>query len=205
MIRNVNLIEHLPNFIQEYKEIKQTMVAENPEFQLVIDESEKIKNNQFIKTSDLVGITKFEKLLNIVPNPHDSLDSRISRVMTRWNDSIPYTYRGLIERLNILCGENNYTVSANFKAYEFNLQVYLPLSGQVNELEYMLSYMIPANFVVTVSNDLDYEVTGTFYMASTNVESRSFTITSELNHEIMLEGNLFNGSTISKILEYTIN
>ncbi|WFD12200.1 putative phage tail protein [Tepidibacter hydrothermalis] len=205
MIRNVNLIEHLPNFIREYKEIKQTMIAENPEFQLVIDESEKIKNNQFIKTSDLVGITKFEKLLNIVPNPHDSLDSRISRVMTRWNDSIPYTYRGLIERLNILCGENNYTISANFNAYEFDLQVYLPLSGQVNELEYMLSYMIPANFVVTISNDLDYEAMGTFYMASTNVESRSFTITSELNHEIMLEGNLFNGSTISKVLEYTIN
>ena len=50
MIRDVNLIGYLPPFIQEYMEIRKIMQAENPEFQFVEDESEIIKNNQFIQT-----------------------------------------------------------------------------------------------------------------------------------------------------------
>jgi len=34
MIKDVNLIEHLPLFIQQFREMKQIMDAENPEFQL---------------------------------------------------------------------------------------------------------------------------------------------------------------------------
>ena len=44
MVRDVNLIEHLPLFIQVYREIHLIMSAENPEFQLLADESERIKN-----------------------------------------------------------------------------------------------------------------------------------------------------------------
>lgn len=195
MIKEVNLISYLPQFIQEYREIKQIMLGENPEIQMVMDETEIIKNNQFILTCDLDGIKRFEKLLKIVPNPFDTLDARISRVLVRWNDSIPYTYRGLIEKLDALCGVGNYVLLPNFNSYGLELMVYLPLSGQVDELEYMLSYMIPANIVVTSSNVLDYEAVGTVYAASTNIEVRSYTITSELNQEIMAEGNFFNGST----------
>ena len=45
MIRNVNLIEHLPLFVQEFREIQGIMNAENPEIQSVEDNSEQIKNN----------------------------------------------------------------------------------------------------------------------------------------------------------------
>ncbi len=205
MIRDVNLIEHLPPFLQEFREYNYITDAENPEFQLVSNESERIKNNQFIESSDLVGIAKFEKLLNIVPLVDDTLEARISRVLTRWNDAIPYTYRSLIERLEVLCGQGNYTIELRPNLYELDLKVYLPFSGQVNELEYMLSYIVPANIVVTSSNVLDYEASGTIYTASTSIKVVNYKITSELNTEYNLEGKSFNGSTMVKVLEYTIN
>jgi uncharacterized protein with gpF-like domain len=114
MIRDVNLIEHLPLFIQQFREIRHIMEAENPEFQLVIDESEKIKNNQFIESSDLSGISKFEKLLNILPSPDDTLESRISRIMIRWNEVVPYTYKALVQKLVQLCDGLNFTINRNF-------------------------------------------------------------------------------------------
>ena len=49
MIRTVKLEHYLPPYIQEYREIWKLMQAENPEFQLADDESEKIKNNLFIE------------------------------------------------------------------------------------------------------------------------------------------------------------
>ena len=48
MIREVNLLSFLPEFVQEYREIKHIMNSEQPEIQKLEDETEIIKNNQFI-------------------------------------------------------------------------------------------------------------------------------------------------------------
>ena len=48
MIRTVKLENYLPLYIQEYREMWKLMQAENPEFQLANNETEKIKNNLFI-------------------------------------------------------------------------------------------------------------------------------------------------------------
>ena len=205
MIRDVKLISYLPQFIQDYREIKEILKNEDPEIFGLNTEIEQFRNNQFILTCDEVGIGRFEKLLGIAPSNEDTLNARISRVITRWNNSIPYTFRGLVEKLDALCGSENYVILPKFNDYELELTVHLPLSGQVDELEYLLSYMIPANIAVLSSNMLDYQALGTLYTASTNIAVRSFTITSELTREIIAEGSFRNGSTLIKVLEYTIN
>ena len=96
MIRTVKLEHYLPPYIQEYREIWKLMQAENPEFQLADDESEKIKNNLFIESCDEKGISRFESIMGIFPLDTDTLESRISRVLTRWNEKLPYTYLYLL-------------------------------------------------------------------------------------------------------------
>lgn len=125
--------------------------------------------------------------------------------MTRWNDVVPYTYKALVQKLVQLCDGLNFTINRNFNEYKMEIITHLSLSGQVDELEYMLSYMIPSNFIVISSNILDYTAIGTLYVASTNIEIKSFQITSELNAEFLAEGSFLNGSTMTKVLEYTIN
>ena len=60
MIREVNLLSFLPEFVQEYREIKHIMNSEQPEIQKLEDETEIIKNNQFILSCDIDGIARFE-------------------------------------------------------------------------------------------------------------------------------------------------
>ena len=205
MLRQVDLISYLPQFVQEYREIKQVMIGETPEIQVLEDETEIIKNNQFILSCDLVGIKRFEQLLSITPNADDTLDSRISRVLTRWNDSIPYTYRGLIDKLNIMCGEGNYTLLPNFNDYELELVVSLSLSGQVEELDYMLSYMIPANIKVISNNILHHDSDGKVFLGGTTVQTSYFNITSKMNKEHVVTGYITSGSAITTVIERTIN
>ena len=81
MIREVELLNHLPLFIQEYREIREIMKSENPEIQSLEDETEIIFNNQFIQSCNLKGIAKFEELMKITPEINDTLESRISRVL----------------------------------------------------------------------------------------------------------------------------
>lgn len=205
MLRQVDLISYLPQFVQEYREIKHIMTAENPEIQTLEDETEIIKNNQFIISCDTVGIRRFEELLHIIPNPDDTLDARISRVLARWNDEIPYTYRGLIERLNTLCGEGNFTLLPNFNMYELELVVYLPLSGQAAELDYMLSYMIPANIHVISNNILHHEIQGNVFLGGVTVETNYFTITSKIEKEHVVTGHMTNGSAVTTVIQRIIN
>ena len=205
MIREVNLLSFLPEFVQEYREIKHIMNSEQPEIQKLEDETEIIKNNQFILSCDIDGIARFENLLGITPKPDDTLDARKSRVITRWNDSIPYTYKGLKEKLNIMCGEGNYLLIPNFNEYGLEIVVSLPLSGQADELDYMLSYMIPANIVVTSRNNMVRTMTGTVHGGGTTIETSNFTLQSKVNLDHVLNSLMTGTGVVVSNIERTIN
>ena len=205
MIREVNLLSFLPEFVQEYREIKHIMNSEQPEIQKLEDETEIIKNNQFILSCDIDGIARFENLLGITPKPDDTLDARKSRVITRWNDSIPYTYKGLKEKLNVMCGEGNYLLIPSFNEYGLEIVVSLPLSGQADELDYMLSYMIPANIVVTSRNNMVRTMTGTVHGGGTTIETSNFTLQSKVNLDHVLNSLMTGTGVVVSNINITIN
>ena len=205
MIREVNLLSFLPEFVQEYREIKHIMNSEQPEIQKLEDETEIIKNNQFILSCDIDGIARFENLLGITPKPDDTLDARKSRVITRWNDSIPYTYKGLQEKLNVMGGEGNYLLIPSFNEYGLEIVVSLPLSGQADELDYMLSYMIPANIVVTSRNNMVRTMTGTVHGGGTTIETSNFTLQSKVNLDHVLNSLMTGTGVVVSNIERIIN
>lgn len=187
MIREVNLIGYLPPFMQEYAEMQQIMNAEQPDVQVLEDETEIIKNNQFIQSCNIVGIRKFEQLMHIVPLPDDTLDARISRVLTRWNDVVPYTKQTLKAKLDTLCGVGNYTMIPNFDAYTLDIITHLELSGQVDELDYILSYMIPANIVLTARNEINMLMNATAKIASGVVSCETFELSDSFKKEMPID------------------
>lgn len=147
-MRQISLIEWIPKYLQEYRELKKIMDVENPEIKQLYDEIAILMDNLFIHTCNEDGIARFEKLLDINPDVDDTLDIRITRVLSRWTDSIPYTYKGLLRKLDILCGEGNYEIELDNNAYTLKLDVLSMTIKQLQELKYMLSYMIPANIAM---------------------------------------------------------
>lgn len=198
MVRQVDLIQYLPLFIAEYKEIQHIMDAENPEFQFTADEGERIKDNQFIVSCDASGIARFERLLKITPSSEDTLESRISRVLIRWNDVAPYTWKVFLQKMDSLCG-TDFEVNADWKNYLFEVITHLDLFGQVDELEHILDFMIPANLVVISKNKLVHNLTGTVFTGGTVVDKNYYTISSKINNEHLLERTLkFVGSVVKR-------
>lgn len=198
MVRDVNLIGYLPPFVQEYQEIRQIMLSENPEFQFVEDESEIIKNNQFIQSCNLVGISKFEQLIGIVPSPDDTLQSRINRVMVRWNDTVPYTWKTLLNKLNTLCGgADKYEIIRKLAEHELDVTTHLDLYGQVEELDYFLSYMMPANMILQSRNELNIRVDATARMAAGIVNCETFELSDSFKKDFNITGSsIFGGGIV---------
>lgn len=208
MIRNVELLNYLPLFIQEYREIRAIMNAENPEIQIAEDETEIIFNNQFIQTCNLKGIAKFESLMGIVPDPNDTLASRISRVLTRWNDTVPYTFIVLCQKLDTLCGEGNYEIERDINNYTMDITTHLELVGQTDELDYMLDYMLPANIATTIRNEMYLNMTdGTAKIASGITFCNIIELTDNFQENMEIDGdsNMANAVVDTAIIEITDN
>ena len=160
MIREVVLQKHLPPFMTEYKEIDECLEAENPEFRLAWNAADRTLKNEFIENADEYGISRFEKLLNILPYQEDTLEARRARVFIKWFNMIPYTWRVFLNRLQLICGENNFTIEGDFDHYLIKLDVNLEAFGLMETLEALLITMVPCNMVLDVFNKIPADING---------------------------------------------
>ncbi len=149
MIRETELESYLPPFMAEFSEITAAFTAENPEFRIIWSAADRTLKNAFIDTADEYGISRFEKLLGILPYKEDSLETRRLRVQSRWFSSIPGTLKGLIVRLAVLCGSNSFTIEKYYDSYLIEISIESESNSgffeQPEELENLLDSLLPCN------------------------------------------------------------
>ena len=77
------LIDYYPRVVGQIREIKEICKAEQPEFDNINKEADRLLANMFITTSDEHGISRFEEELGIVPTPEQSIEERRIVVLIR--------------------------------------------------------------------------------------------------------------------------
>lgn len=154
MIRDVDLLSFLPEYMKEYREMKCLMMAEDPDVQKAEDATEDVKNNQFIQSCDIRWISMFERMVGILPDPLASIEERRRRVLEKWRAAAPYNYAGLIRQLNGLCWNEGYVIRPDFLKYTIEILVTLVEQGQIRDLEWICETYIPANMNVILSNKM---------------------------------------------------
>lgn len=197
MTREVDLVSYLPPFLAEFKEIAVTLEAENPEFVLVWNAAERVLYNEFIETADEYGISRFEKILNILPSTEDTLESRRARVQARWFNTIPYTMKSFLAKLVALCGDSDFTVTKEYQNYKVHILTNLELFGQVEELEHIIDSMIPCNMIVISMNEIPCDAAGFAFIAGGVCSVEHFFITNdEQTQQTISSGAIFSGGTV---------
>lgn len=197
MTREVDLVSYLPPFLAEFKEIAVTLEAENPEFVLVWNAAERVLYNEFIETADEYGISRFEKILNILPSKEDTLESRRARVQARWFNTIPYTMKSFLAKLIALCGDSDFTVTKEYEKYKVEILTNLELFGQVEELERIIDSMIPCNMIVISLNEIPCGAAGFAFIAGGVCSVEHFFITNdEQTKHTISNGAIFGGGTV---------
>lgn len=151
MKREVELKSYLPDFLQVYKELCETLQAQNPEIQELEDLTETIKDNLFISCCDEQGIEKFERMLGLKALDGDTLDNRKFRVLSKWNNAIPYTMQVLHQKLETLCGKDGYELKIIPEQYIVVVRVALKSKRNYEMVRDMLDEVIPANMEIDLS------------------------------------------------------
>lgn len=206
MIREVDLVSYLPPFMQSYKEPVAALEAENPEFSLMWSATDRCLRNRFISTADEYGISRFEKMLKIYPTADDTLESRRSRVQSKWFNTIPYTWKVLLQKLLVLCGDSDFEVTGNFKTgYTLYIDTDLELYGQVEELENIINTMIPENLVVVSKNSIPCNIKGAVLFGGGIVQTEMLNITNDSQETVSVQGTVNFGGRATDTAMVTIS
>jgi hypothetical protein len=195
MSREIKLLEYLPLFLQQFQELQTIMTAENPEFQAVSDEGQVVLDNTFIMYCTENGISRFEKLMDIYPLPDDTLETRRNRIMTRWNDTVPYTKNSFLQKIIALQGNDN--VQITLDNYTVNVVTHLEKQGQQDDLAYLFKTVIPCNMLVVSTNILDCVTSGTLNSAIGITNAGIQFITNDINEHLSISTNSVIGNSYS--------
>lgn len=144
------MIELLPPYLREYREMSQIMKAEEREIETINNTHNQLVDNRYIQTCDEVGIKRFESILKITPLQNDSLDDRKYRCIAIWNQKLPYNYYFLDSKLKSLCGDGGYQLLSDFGTRTIIVKLALTEKNQYDTVKNVLYEIIPCNMVVKV-------------------------------------------------------
>ena len=150
MARIIDLKALLPQLMTEYIELEGIMNVETTELNGVETEHESLVNNRYIHTCNEDGITRFEHIMSIVPNSNDTLEDRQFRCITKWNQTIPYNYKVLDEKLALLCGEGMYQLIVDFANQSVTIKLALANENQFQSVVDLVNSIVPCNMLIEV-------------------------------------------------------
>ena len=165
--------EYWPLVLQEIEELQKIANTENIEIDELKESVSNLIDDQFIETATEKGIRRRERLLGITPSRLDDLEYRRFRVLVRWNDRLPYTYRVLKNRLDQIF-KDNYKLEILHDQYlliievnTFNWQIYSNIVEEIRK-------MAPANMVIQSS--LVQKVEGGFFVGGAMLVGEEITV-----------------------------
>ncbi|NYV67287.1 DUF2313 domain-containing protein [Bacillus sp. Gen3] len=185
MLREINIINYLPPVFHEVEEIKVIMKAENQEIKKLWDAAKKAMDDQFIHSSSEYGVGRREKMLNIKSPGSDSLETRKFKLLTRYNEQVPFTRRVLKNILDSLCGPDGYELNLDTANKRIAIKIELTVKGMFNAVIEMLDRITPANMIIDVQLRYNQHILLRKY---THTQLRAFTH-DELRIEVFPDGN----------------
>lgn len=145
-----DMIDYLPSYMQDYKEIKAIMDTEDVQLSKIWEDTEDVLNDQFVKDATENGVRRWEKILGITPKGDFSMDERKFNILARLNEQLPYTMEVLKSMLTSLCGWNGYTLRLDHQDYLLLVKLSLSNKSNIDAVKEMLDRIVPANILINV-------------------------------------------------------
>lgn len=139
-----------PLHLQQMQEFRSLEIAIERQCKKINDRIQEMRDNLLITTARESGIERREKILKITPLDTDTLEERRYKVLLRWYDTYPYTQNDLIERLNRVCGEDEYALKIDKVNNKISCLVELTSKKMVKDVRVLLDGILSLNVVLDV-------------------------------------------------------
>lgn len=201
MAKEVDLLGYWMPVLRKLKEFNEIAKAEEPELKYILEAIDRTINNFFISTADECGISRFESMMGVFPEEGDSLDTRKTRLLTKWNDKVPYTDSAIAEKLSSICGDGNFSVISDYGNYLLSVITHLEDAGSFDALVSYLKEIIPCNIQADFKNELSVSSNLPVYAGGLSVITESVVSTNDLVKPVISDTGLYVGTVIPYISE----
>lgn len=150
MAKEVDILSYLPPVLYEIKELIEIANIENPVLSSLWEEIESYLNDLFVATASERGIARYEKMLKLNVPATDSLETRRFRVLTRYQEQAPYSFKVLKQTLDSLLGEGRYKLERNVSTKVLTVKIELTAKGMFDSVIFMLERITPQNMILKV-------------------------------------------------------
>lgn len=147
---NVDAEQYLPLHIAEIEEFKKIAKTYDEYLKLAWQSLKREELNRVLATMDETECERWEKLLNIVINPADSLEDRVNRIRGYHVSDLPYTYNKLDEVLKLVCGGDNYKLKVDNSKQLVDCGVKIVSIQMIDVISDLIRKRVPANMLVNV-------------------------------------------------------
>lgn len=146
----MNIIEHLPNFLQGVREYEEICKVEDIELENLQTKMNELLDEVIVNTANSYGLERYEKIYNI-KNISNDIDVRRFNILSKINNRAPFTMKWLDNKLKQLVGENNYRVNIEYDNYKVIISI-VYLFGDVGDtLQKDLRELLPANLIIQIN------------------------------------------------------
>lgn len=146
------MIDYLPPVLKDVREMRAVLdKAGQPAFESLWGAMDAAFLDQHVRDATVYGVERWERMLKIRPKANESLDERKFRILTRLNESLPYTMRTLRATLAALCGENGYIAELFASEYRLMVRVALAFRSTYESVETLLGRIVPCEIVIDLS------------------------------------------------------
>ena len=168
MDKQTKLINYLPEFLRDILEYQALTMVEDVEIDSIWQGVESAFDDQTVDTATEYGLSRLEKILNIVPKSMDeeAQDARRTEIKSRLGQQLPYTIHILKQILTEFCSPRKSKTQEELAGYELEILPEYTLKVLISQwnkskksvIDAMIRQICPANMLCVV--DLKYNTYG---------------------------------------------
>lgn len=145
-----NILQYLPEYLQEIREYKEICSTEDIELEQLENKIEEVIKEVNVQTASDYGLSRYEKIFNIV-NTTTDIDERRFKVRSKLINQLPFNMKWLENKLKNLVGDGNYKITLDAEKYTITVQISHIFPDIVDVMTNDLREQLSANLVIIVN------------------------------------------------------
>ncbi len=141
------LKEYLPPVLLRTFEFPLICLVQQPEFDGIAAGADTVLDAQFVLTAGVIGLERYEAILDIIPGAKDTLEKRRAEILFRLNGQ-RYSPGWLIRKADEMFGAGNYQLSCDAQRFRLVIQTDISRTEALAQMRDEIRPDIPANLLL---------------------------------------------------------
>ena len=145
-----SLIEHLPPRYSNVNEFNAIFDAATPEVSVLEHLIDDAYNNTFIGTTQEIGVSRLERIMNVFPLPDDTLEKRRATLVSKSIGIDASTKKSLQKYVKTILGDDLVSMTIDTATHTVTVRMNLSSKNKAQVLREKMRALIPANMVLVI-------------------------------------------------------